>query len=308
VGWNCFDHTKYFFGTHVFQKMEVEAEEDVEDGPSPDESASAYIWKYFGITAVDAKKGGNKHAVCNFCARNFPACSTTRASAHILGRAVLGQKTAGINPCIPIKNKNDDRSAGFRAAQKDVAEIIRRKELEKTGKKRKQALMEDLLQPATKSVESSPKIKTGAKELDSKIASFFYENAIPFNVADSPSCAAMIEEAMTFRQQNPLQPYKVPLRRKLSGDLLDKAYESTEHGVLPILAEAKKYGATIASDGWNDVHRRPILNIMLVTRGAAVFRNSIDCTDHMAEGGRKNAAYIRLTPRVAAILSHGQCN
>ena len=118
----------------------------------------------------------------------------------------------------------------------------------------------------------------------------------------------MIEEAMTFRQQNPLQPYKVLLRRKLSGDLLDKAYESTEHGVLPILAEAKKYGATIASDGWNDVHRRPILNIMLVTRGAAVFRNSIDCTDHMAEGGRKKAAYIRLTPRVAAILSHGQCN
>jgi hypothetical protein len=28
---------------------------------------SAYIWKYFGITAVDAKKGGIKHATCNFC-------------------------------------------------------------------------------------------------------------------------------------------------------------------------------------------------------------------------------------------------
>ena len=151
--------------------MEIEAEEDAEDGSSLDEPASAYIWKYFGISAVDAKKGGNKHAICNFCARNFPACSTTRASAHILGRAVLGQKTAGINPCIPLKNKNDDRNAGFRAAQKDVAEIIRRKEME--TKKRKQALMDDLLQPTTKSVESSPKIKTGAKELDPKIASFF---------------------------------------------------------------------------------------------------------------------------------------
>ena len=31
--------------------------------------------------------------------------------------------------------------------------------------------------------------------------------------------AAMIEEAMTFRQQNPLQSYKVPLRRILSGEL-----------------------------------------------------------------------------------------
>jgi hypothetical protein len=31
---------------------------------------------------------------------------------------------------------------------------------------------------------------------------------------------------------------------------------------------------------------------MNVTRGRAVFLKSIDCTDHMAEGGRKDAAYI----------------
>ena len=70
-------------------------------------------------------------------------------------------------------------------------------------------VIDELLQPATKSLESSltSSNKSGSKELDSKIASFFYENTIPFNVADSPSCAAMIEEAMTFRLQNPLQPY-----------------------------------------------------------------------------------------------------
>ena len=79
------------------------------------------------------------------------------------------------------------------------------------------------------------------------------------------------------------------LRRKLSGELLDKAYESTELAVLPIIDEAKKYGATIASDGWSNVHRRQILNMMIVTRGAAVFMHSIYCTDHMAEGGGKNA-------------------
>ena len=81
--------------------------------------------------------------------------------------------------------------------------------------------------------------KSRSNELDSRTASFFYENAIPFNVADSPSFAAMIEEAMTFRQQNPLQSYEVPLRRKLSGELLDKSYESTELAVLPIIDEAK---------------------------------------------------------------------
>jgi hypothetical protein len=56
------------------------------------------------------------------------------------------------------------------------------------GKKRKQALVDELLQPKTV-VESSVTTfrKSGSKELDSRIASFFYENVVPFNVADSPS-------------------------------------------------------------------------------------------------------------------------
>ena len=76
--------------------MQVDIE-DEEVCTIPD-SASAYIWKYFGITAVDAKKSGVKYATCNFCERNFSSCSASRGSAHILGRAVLGQKLAGINP------------------------------------------------------------------------------------------------------------------------------------------------------------------------------------------------------------------
>ncbi len=71
---------------------------------------------------------------------------------------------------------------------------------------------------------------------------------------------------------------------------------------MPIIAEAKTFGATIASDGWSDMHRCPILNVIIVTRGAAVFMRSIDGTDHMAEGGRKT---FRLALRV---LSRDQCN
>ena len=91
--------TQFLFLTQVSMQI------DVEDGASPDEpeAASAYIWKYFSITTVDAKKSGVKHATCNFCEKNFSSCSTTRVSAHILGRAVLGQRSAGINPYIPIK-------------------------------------------------------------------------------------------------------------------------------------------------------------------------------------------------------------
>ncbi len=54
---------------------------------------------------------------------------------------------------------------------------------------------------------------------------------------------------------------------------------------------AKEYGGTLTSDGWSNMQRRPITNFMLVTRECAVFMKSIDSTDHMADGGRKNAAY-----------------
>ena len=62
-------------------------------------------------------------------------------------------------------------------------------------KKQKQEVIDQLLPSHTKtSVEYSlvASQKSGPKDLDSKIASFFYENAIPFNVAALSSFALMI--------------------------------------------------------------------------------------------------------------------
>ena len=107
----------------------------------------------------------------------------------------------------------------------------------------------------------------------------------------------MIDERLFFCHYNPLQSYKVPLRNVLSGKLLkDQPKKSTEKDVSKVLADAAKFGATIASDGWSNAQRRPILNFMvvtrLVTRGRAAFMHSIDCTDHMADGGRKDSACV----------------
>ena len=40
---------------------------------------------------------------------------------------------------------------------------------------------------------------------DARIASFFYENGIAFNVADSTSFVCIVEVSMKFAIQNPLQ-------------------------------------------------------------------------------------------------------
>ena len=78
------------------------------------------------------------------------------------------------------------------------------------------------------------------KRTDKTIASLFYENCITFNVADSSSFAGrrtgMIEESLRFAKQNPFQSYKAPSRKRLSRELLDQAYISTELLAAPILA------------------------------------------------------------------------
>ena len=96
----------------------------------------------------------------------------------------------------------------------------------------------------------------------------FHENALPFNVADSPSLAHMVEKCIEFGQQHPGHKYKAPLpnRRRNGGALLDSAYENTAASVQPIMDRAKKYGTTLTSDGWSDVQRRPLTIFMLVTR------------------------------------------
>ena len=63
--------------------------------------------------------------------------------------------------------------------------------------------------------------------LDTTIANFFHENALQFNIADSPSLAAVVDQCIEFGQQHPGLKYKAPNRRKIGGPLLESAYEHT---------------------------------------------------------------------------------
>ena len=92
-------------------------------------------------------------------------------------------------------------------------------------------------------------------------------------------------------QQHPGRIYKAQNRRRIAGPLLESAFEDPAALVQPSMDRAIKDGGTLASDGWTNVQRRPITNFMLATRESALFIKSIDSTDHMADGGRKNATY-----------------
>lgn len=254
------------------------------------EPTRCIVWNYYKIDGVQSKKGGAKNVVCTFCDTAFTGCSSSRAFAHILGRAVLGQKRANIGACTPIRKDNDNRYDQFKNAQKALNKEIMSKESLLATSRKKQTVL-DLTSPAKRLASGEIKI-VESKMLDATIASFFYENALSFNVADSPSLAAVIDQCIEFGQQHPGRRYKAPNRRRISGPLLDSAFEATTLQAQPIIDRAKKYGGTLASDGWSNVQRRPITNFMLVTRESAIFLKSVDSTDHMADGGRKNATYL----------------
>ena len=155
---------------------EIDAHADSEQ-PESDAAAAHYVWQFFTVTnSTDPKKGGSKNARCMFCEKSFSGCSTARAAAHILARPVMGRSKAGIQTCVAINKKDDDRRGALRQAQKTLGEVICVKELSIAGTKRKQQVMKDLVTSPTKkqSVESSliGSQKTGSKEVDTMIASF----------------------------------------------------------------------------------------------------------------------------------------
>ena len=120
--------------------------------------------------------------------------------------------------------KDDDRRAILKDAKRALSEVMRSKEETAAGRKRKPSVKDELLTPCTKKSAKTSLTgtqKTGSKELDSKITSYFYENGIAFNAAASSSFVLMTEESMKlkiqfqkFARQNPLQSYKVPRRLK----------------------------------------------------------------------------------------------
>ena len=84
------------------------------------EATGSIVWNYYKIDGVQSKRGGAKprNVQCTFCDAAFSRCSSSRAFAHILGRAVLGQTRAIVGACVPIRKDDDNRYDQFKTAQK----------------------------------------------------------------------------------------------------------------------------------------------------------------------------------------------
>ena len=104
----------------------MEDASDAAEHPENEAADAHYVWQFFSVTnSTDPKKGGSKNACCMFCEKSLSGCSTARAAAHILARPVMGQSKAGIQSCVAINKKDDDRRGALRQAQKTAGEVVR---------------------------------------------------------------------------------------------------------------------------------------------------------------------------------------
>ncbi|KAF3776852.1 hypothetical protein EJ110_NYTH47076 [Nymphaea thermarum] len=142
------------------------------------------LWSYVNLMGKPPGGGGNAFFKCNFCEGQFNG-SYTRVKAHLLK---ISQK--GIQVCKKITNETlaqlkkeqkafeNKKSTSSGSGFIDIASILH-DDIQNPPKKRK------VVDVHQKSIKDSFSLQ-GRRELDLKVATFFYVNCIPFNVARSP--------------------------------------------------------------------------------------------------------------------------
>lgn len=146
--------------------------------------------------------------------------------------------------------------------------------------------------------------RASALAADQAVADFFLANGLPLRVADDHYFKAMLKAVKTADGS-----YKSPHRQRLSTDLLartKKRVKVDQEAVLQIGMQLN--GATIVSDGWTDLNRRPLINVLLVTTNGEFFIEAVDTS-----GDKKSMEFIaemlskHITKDIDFVVMDGAC-
>ena len=120
------------------------------------------------------------------------------------------------------------------------------------------------------------------------IANFFHTANIPDAVVESPEFKMLVRQCRLVDKD-----FVIPNRMKIGGELLNINYNNiTAINKTNLLKEAGVFGITVMGDGAT-IHRMPLMNILAMSGSTPPLTIGIvDCTEHMAAGGKKDATYI----------------
>lgn len=115
------------------------------------------------------------------------------------------------------------------------------------------------------------------RSADRAISRFFFACNIPGQIIDNPFFRDMIE---ALRACGP--SYKVPNRVVLYDRLLDSCVRELREEEAPLRQVILRHGGTIVSDGWDDVAKNHLINLLTATCKMAFFDGTVELksTDH----------------------------
>ncbi|XP_038709954.1 uncharacterized protein LOC120004739 [Tripterygium wilfordii] len=259
-------------------------------GSSTDDTNANYpLWKYMIVLERIGKKGGNVKFECKYCHKSYVG-SYSRVFAHLL--KIKGQGIATCNFVTPQVKFEMQKLT-------DEAEHLKRSKSSSTplpptsnppggiSHMGGSSLMPDVQLKKRKGVNDSAVAKAfnneAREQLRGEIARMFYSSGLPFHLARNPHYI----NSYTFASNNNIAGFIPPGYNALRTTLLQRERTNIERLLMPIKDSWSEKGVSIVSDGWGDPQRRPLINIMAVTKSSPMFLRAVNC-----EGEIKDRFFI----------------
>lgn len=181
-------------------------------------------------------------------------------------------------------------------------EELEKEKKEKEFRKRKLEQLDKLSSGEAAKPKKQSSIKAAFSKQDcSKVDQLwgraFFGNGIPFRFADDPYFKAAVAATASFGESYPGPPSADRLRNTI----LQREKQLCREGLASFQESLQLTGATAISDGWSDVRRRPLLNLLVVSPKGEMFLKAV------TGGETKDAAYIAAR-LIAAIRDVGAEN
>lgn len=231
------------------------------------------LWSHVEVLPSLTGGGGNRKWRCKYC-NKIVTSSYSKVKAHLLKISNQGvQACKAITDEIfrEIKKENDDaehkkRSLSLSAQQKqDYVSLPEGSDLVRP-KKRK-----GLLEMSFNVLER--------EEADKECAMMFYTGMISFNFARNPHFTKFFQRLANGN----LHGYVPPSYKRLRTTLIAQMRAHVDKLLQPIRDSWTKKGASICSDGWQDLQSRPLINIMIASAGGPMFQSTIDASEILSK-------------------------
>ena len=220
---------------------------------------------------------GRAHARVQFKADNEAFVVDRQQDAVASMTAKCAAKASG---CAHSSSRRTSNSLGFELSASKKRRVRLGFQPDKVAQSSIETAVNRLVQTDINAVNNT--------SLEMAIADFFHCEAVPDRAADSTRFRLVIKLAMLASPD-----FAVPGRKKVGGPLLDLNYKSIQRAnKKTLLSDAATFGLVLMGDGAT-IHRMPLINCLAMCGDCPPVVLSInDCTEHLQQGGKKDAPYI----------------